>query len=132
MSQERICMADKILIIDDNEMSRKLFGFLLKKAGYEVFEAEDGQQGVELARQVIPDLILMDIQMPGMNGITALKVIGAIEDTREVPVIAITSYTMKGDREYFLSEGFVDYISKPIDNEVFLTSIKNTLAIYYG
>ena len=121
-------MAAKILIIDDNAMNRKLFGFLLRKAGYEVLEAEDGKQGVEQAKEVIPDLILMDIQMPGgMDGIAALKAIRTIEAISEIPVIAVTSYTMKGDRESFLSEGFVDYISKPIDSEAFLASIKNIL-----
>lgn len=125
-------MADKILIIDDNAINCKLFGFLLQKAGYEVFEAEDGQQGIELAKKVIPDLILMDIQMPGMDGVATLKALGGIELLREIPVIAITSYTMKGDREYFLSQGFVDYLSNPIDRELFLASIKNILAISHG
>lgn len=120
-------MAEIILIIDDNAINRKLFGFLLKKAGYEVMEAEGGKQGVELAQKIIPHLILMDIQMPHMDGITSLKAMRAMEATREIPAIAITSYAMKGDRERFLAEGFVDYISKPIDNEVLLTSIKNTL-----
>lgn len=125
-------MADKILIIDDYAMNRKLFGVLLEKAGYEVLEAENGKQGVALAKEIIPGLILMDIQMPGMDGITALKAIRKIEATSGIPVIAITSYAMKGDRERFLSEGFVDYIAKPIDREVFLTSIKNTLERYHG
>ena len=117
----------KILIIDDNAMNRKLFEFLLKKAGHEVFEAEDGKQGVERAKTVIPTLILMDIQMPGMDGISALKALRKNESTGNIPVIAITSYAMKGDRERFLSEGFVDYISKPVDNKVFLASVKTTL-----
>ena len=117
----------KILIIDDNAMNRKLFCFLLKKAGHVVFEAEDGRQGVERAKTVIPTLILMDIQMPDMDGIAALKAIRENEATSNIPVIAITSYAMKGDRERFLSEGFVDYISKPIDNEVFLASVMTTL-----
>ena len=125
-------MADKILIIDDNAMNRKLLGFLLEKAGHEVFEAEDGRRGVALAKEIIPGLILMDIQMPDMDGISALKAIREIEAAREIPVIAITSYAMKGDRERFLSEGFVDYISKPIDNETFLISVKTTLDRYHG
>jgi CheY-like chemotaxis protein len=125
-------MGHKILVIDDNAMNRKLFGFLLKNAGYEVFDAEDGRQGVALAAKIIPALILMDIQMPGMDGIAALKAIREQEPLRNIPVIAITSYAMKGDRERLLSEGFVDYISKPIDNDVFLASIKNTLERYYG
>jgi len=117
----------KILIIDDNAMNRKLFCFLLKKAGHELFEAEDGKQGVERAKTVIPTLILMDIQLPDMDGVAALRALREYEATGHIPVIAITSYAMKGDRERFLSEGFVDYISKPIDNEVFLASVKTTL-----
>lgn len=117
----------KILVIDDNMMNRKLFNFLLKKAGHDVFEAEDGRQGVERAKTVMPTLILMDIQMPDMDGVTALKAIREHAATAGIPVIAITSYAMKGDRERFLSEGFVDYLSKPIDNEVFLASVKTAL-----
>lgn len=116
-----------ILVIDDCATNRKLFRFLLKKAGYEVIEAEDGRQGIELAQAVIPRLILMDIQMPHMDGIAALKAILAIEATREIPMIAITSYAMQGDRERFLAEGFVDYLSKPIDSAGFLTAIKNII-----
>lgn len=132
LNQKRACMAHKILIIDDNAMNRKLFGFLLKTAGYEVFEAEDGRQGVALATEIIPGLILMDIQMPDMDGITALKAIREQEPLRSIPVIAITSYAMKGDRERFLSEGFVDYISKPIDSDTFLISIKTTVERYHN
>lgn len=120
-------MAHKILVIDDNAMNRKLFGFLLKNAGCEVFEAEDGRQGLERAKTVAPALILMDIQMPDMDGISALKALRENEATGSIPVIAITSYAMKGDRERFLSEGFIDYISKPIDNEAFLASVKIAL-----
>ncbi len=131
-SREKKYMADKVLIIDDNALNRKLFGFLLKKAGYDVFEAEDGKQGVERAKEIIPDLILMDIQMPDMDGIAALKAIREAEAAGKIPVIAVTSYAMKGDRERFLSEGFVDYISKPIDNDAFLGSVKTTLERYHG
>ncbi len=125
-------MAHKILVIDDNAMNRKLLGFLLKTAGYEVFEAEDGRQGVAQATEITPGLILMDIQMPDMDGITALKAIREQETLRRIPVIAITSYAMKGDRERFLSEGFIDYISKPINNETFLASVKTTLERYHN
>ena len=116
-----------ILVIDDCAINRKLFGFLLKKAGYEVMEAEDGRQGIELAQAVIPRLILMDIQMPNMDGSAALKALLVIEATREIPVIAITSHAMQGDRERFLAEGFVDYLSKPIDSAGFMTTIQNIL-----
>ncbi len=120
-------MATIILVIDDCAINRKLFDFLLKKVGYEVREAEDGRQGIELAKHVIPRLILMDIQMPDMDGITTLKAIQAIEATREIPVIAITSHAMQGDRERFLAAGFVDYLSKPIDSAGFLTNIQNII-----
>jgi len=125
-------MAHKILVIDDNAMNRKLFDALLKHAGYEVYEAEDGKQGVELAKTVIPTLILMDIQMPGMDGISALKALREHEATAGIPMIAITSFAMKGDRERFLSEGFIDYISKPIDYKDFLASVKTTLERYHN
>jgi len=120
-------MPEKILVIDDNKMNRQLFGFLLNKLGYDVHEAEDGDSGFELAKQVIPSLILMDIQMPGRDGSEALKALREIEATRKIPVIAITSYAMKGDRERFLAEGFIDYISKPIDNRSFISSVKAAL-----
>ncbi|HCC54300.1 MAG TPA: hypothetical protein DEQ20_05155 [Desulfobulbaceae bacterium] len=116
-----------ILVIDDCATNRKLFGFLLKKVGYEVMEAEDGKQGVERAQQVIPRLILMDIQMPHMDGITALHAMQASEATKKIPVIAITSHAMQGDRERLLAEGFADYLSKPIDSTGFLTTINNIL-----
>ena len=125
-------MAETILIVDDHAMNRKLFRVLLEKSGYEVVEAEDGKEGFDLAKKVIPSLILMDIQMPGMDGITALKAIREMDATREIPVIALTSYAMQGDRERFLAEGFVDYISKPIDGKLFLATVRNTLAQYHG
>jgi CheY-like chemotaxis protein len=96
--------------------------------------ASTGREGIDrVAGAGEPfDAVLMDIQMPDMDGITALKAIREQEPLRSIPVIAITSYAMKGDRERLLSKGFVDYISKPIDNEVFLTSIKYTLERHYG
>lgn len=125
-------MVDTILIVDDNAMNLKLVRVLLEKAGYKVIEAKNGEQSVELAKKVIPDLILMDIQMPVMDGTTALNAILEIETTRDIPVIALTSYAMKGDQERFLSEGFVGYISKPIDIKMFVTLIENIMKQYHG
>lgn len=125
-------MAKKILVIDDNKINRKLFRFLLEQAGYEVFDAEDGAAGARLAGEIIPHLVIMDVQMPVMDGITALKTIHDNIATSTIPVIASTSYAMKGDRERFMAEGFVDYIAKPVDNASFLSSIKITLERYYG
>ncbi|MBI5196534.1 MAG: response regulator [Nitrospirae bacterium] len=104
-----------VLIADDDAKNRKLFKVALRDSGCEIVEAEDGEQCVKLTKEKLPDLILMDIQMPVMDGITALKTLIADPATSKIPVIAVTSYAMKGDRERFLAEGFVDYIPKPID-----------------
>ncbi|TAN41003.1 MAG: response regulator [Nitrospirae bacterium] len=125
-------MTERILIVEDNAMNMKLFRFLLVTAGFEVIEADDGESGMELAKMYIPDLVLMDIQMPKMDGLTALQNLRADGSTRRIPVIATTSYAMKGDRERFLTEGFTDYISKPIDNDEFLKTVKTTLERYHG
>ncbi|MBI4838450.1 MAG: response regulator [Nitrospirae bacterium] len=108
-----------VLIADDDTKNRKLFRVALQSYGYKTIEAEDGKQCVKLAKETLPDLILMDIQMPVMDGITALKTLIADPATSKIPVIAVTSYAMKGDRERFLAKGFVDYIPKPIDIKKF-------------
>lgn len=105
----------KILIADDNEMNRSLIVALLQRKGHEVLEAEDGAQAVKLAKGHIPDLIIMDIQMPVLDGVTALRMLRADESVKKIPVIAVTSYAMKGDKERFLNAGFDSYISKPIN-----------------
>lgn len=107
----------KILIADDNEMNRSLMVALLQRSGHEVLEAADGAQAVRLAKEHIPDLIIMDIQMPVLDGITALRMLRADESAKKIPVIAVTSYAMKGDREKFLKAGFDSYISKPINTK---------------
>ena len=114
----------KILIVDDDAKIRKLLRVVLQSSGYETIEAENGERGIKLAKENIPNLILMDIQMPVMDGISALKIIRLDESTKSIPVIAQTSYAMKGDREKFLAEGFDSYISKPIDVKEFIEIIK--------
>jgi len=106
---------NKILIIEDNEKNLKLFSVITKSLGYEILTAMNGEEGVNMAKENAPDLILMDIQMPVMDGITALNILKSDEKTKNIPVIALTSYAMTGDRERFLGLGFSDYISKPID-----------------
>ncbi len=118
---------NKILIVDDNEMNRKLFRSLLQKNGFETIEAEDGAAGSKMAKEHLPSLILMDIQMPVIDGLTALKAIRAAPETASIPIIALTSYAMKGDKEKFLAEGFDGYISKPIDKSAFITAILKVL-----
>lgn len=109
----------KILIVDDNEKNRKLLKTIIESHGYETIEADNGKEGVRLARESKPLLILMDIQMPVMDGIEAAKILKSENEMADIPIIAVTSYAMKGDREKFLATGINDYIAKPIDvNEV--------------
>lgn len=114
----------KILIVDDDAKTRKLLRAMLQNSGYEIIEAENGEQGIKLAKENIPDLILMDIEMPVMDGMSAFKVIRADESTKNISVIALTSYAMKGDKEKFLAEGFNSYIAKPIDVKEFMKIVK--------
>jgi two-component system cell cycle response regulator DivK len=109
-------MANKsILIVEDNPMNLKLIRDVLKIEGYETLEAESGETGVELARERHPAVILMDVNLPQMDGREAMKILKADASTRQIPIIAVTSLAMKGDRERLLAAGFDGYISKPID-----------------
>lgn len=117
----------RVLIVDDDAKIRKLLRVALQSSGYETIEAENGERGIKLAKENIPDLILMDIQMPVMDGISALKIIRLDESTKSIPVIAQTSYAMRGDKEKFLAEGFDSYISKPIDVKEFLRRIEEII-----
>jgi two-component system cell cycle response regulator DivK len=107
-------MPHKILIIEDNENNRCLFRDILIFYGYKVSVASDGQEGVALAREQMPDLILMDIQMPGMDGLTAAGILKGDPATSGLKIVAVTSFAMQGDQEKILAAGFDGYLSKPI------------------
>ena len=107
-------MSHRILIIEDNENNRCLFRDILVFHGYKVTVASDGQEGVALARELKPDLILMDIQMPGMDGMTAGCILKGDPATSGLKIVAITSFAMRGDQEKILAAGFDGYLSKPI------------------
>jgi len=107
-------MPHRILIVEDNENNRSLFRDILTFHGYEVSVAADGQEGVALARELMPDLILMDIQMPGMDGMTAGGILKGDPATSNLKIIALTSFAMRGDQEKFLAAGFDGFLSKPI------------------
>lgn len=109
----------KILVVDDNQTNVKLFRAVLRQKGHDVIEADDGLKGVEAAVREMPDLILMDIQMPVMDGLQAFERLKSGPETANIPVVALTSFAMKGDREKFLGLGFADYMSKPIDIDIF-------------
>lgn len=117
----------KVLIVEDNEMNLKLFRLIIGSLGYEVFSARNGEEGVRMAKEIMPDLILMDIQMPVMDGITAMDNIRVDENIKNIPVIALTSYAMKGDRERLLQHGFVDYIAKPVRKDSLIMAAKKVL-----
>ena len=108
-------MAGKlILIVDDNEKNVKLARDVLRFAGFETLEAASGEEGIELARERAPDLILMDVRLPGMDGTMAVQLLKSEERTASIPVVALTSFAMKGDRERLIAAGFDGYLEKPI------------------
>jgi len=106
---------EQVLIVEDNERSMKLFRDVLTATGYRTLEATTGTQAVELAIEYAPDLVLMDIQLPDVDGVEALGRLRADERTAPVPVLALTAQAMHGDREHFLAAGFDGYLSKPVD-----------------
>lgn len=116
-----------MLIVEDNEKNLKLFRLIVSSLGHEVLTAANGSEGVAIAREIRPDLILMDIQMPVMDGISAMDFLKSEEATKEIPVIALTSYAMKGDKERFLEHGFIDYLSKPVSKDSLITAVKRIL-----
>jgi len=117
----------RILVVEDNETNMYLIKFMLEKSGYEVIEARESAVGVELAVKEKPDLILMDIQLPDMNGLEATKRIRASEADSEIPIIALTSFAMAGDREKALAAGCTGYIEKPINPDTFISEIEKYL-----
>ena len=120
-------MVMKILIVEDDPKSLYLVRFLLEKAGFTVVEAGDGEEALEKAAEETPDLILMDMQLPKLDGYEATKRIKADAQLRHIPVIALTAYAMKGDREKTLAAGCSSYIEKPIDPTTFVEEVKKYL-----
>jgi two-component system cell cycle response regulator DivK len=116
-----------ILIVDDNGQNRKLARDVLQFAGFRTLEADGGVQGVSLAIEHVPDLVLMDIRMPDMNGTEALRRLRGDERTAQIPIVALTSSTMKGDREQFLDAGFDGYLQKPISVREFPDQVRSHL-----
>jgi two-component system, cell cycle response regulator DivK len=108
-------MPKKILIVEDNEDSRELVVKVLRNKGYEMVEAADGEEALEKAVSEMPDLILLDISLPKLDGYEVAKRLKSREEFREIPIIAFTAHAMKGDREKAIVAGFEGYISKPVD-----------------
>jgi two-component system cell cycle response regulator DivK len=113
----------KILVVDDDPFNLKLAVTVLTQAGHEVLSASGGEVGVALALESAPELVLMDVQMPGMDGVVALKRLRADARTASLKVAALTALAMKGDRERLLQQGFDGYLEKPIRYKEFLASV---------
>ena len=117
----------RILIVEDTAANMKLAVFLLESAGHTVLSATDAEAGLALARSERPDLILMDIQLPGMDGLRATALLKRDESTRAIPVVALTALAMKGDEERLRAAGCDGYISKPLRYREFLSTIAEQL-----
>lgn len=120
-------MSEKILVVEDNDRNRRLMRILLKSRGYEVIEAGTGAEAMSYLSSQLPDLILMDIQLPHTDGLSLTYDIKNDPRTKDIPIIAVTAYAMKGDREKMLKSGCDDYISKPIDTQKLPQTIADVL-----
>ena len=129
MFDEIIMANELILIIEDNEKNRKLCRDVLQVKGYQTIESETAEEGLKLVEQRSPALILMDIQLPGMDGITAMKQLKADPNTQNIPIIAITASAMTNNRTTMLAEGFDGYQTKPISLKDFLAEVQRVLAL---
>ena len=111
-------MSDKnVMVVEDNEKNRKLMRVVLKAKGYNIIEAATGEEALNLLKNQKPDIILMDIQLPGIDGLTLIKEIKASAVTKDIPIIAVTAYAMKGDEQKILDTGCNAYVSKPINTQ---------------
>ena len=120
-------MSKKILIVDDNQDSRELVAKVLKNKGYQTTEVADGEEALERAVSEKPDLILLDISIPKIDGYEVARRLKSQEEFRDIPIIALTAHAMKGNREKVIVEGFEGYISKPIDVRKFPEQVRSYL-----
>ncbi len=120
-------MSKKVLIVEDNELNMKLFHDLLDSQGYETLQTREGLSAMALARQHMPDLILMDIQLPEISGLEVTKWLKDDEELAHIPIVAVTAFAMKGDEERIRQGGCEAYISKPISVVHFLETVRKHL-----
>jgi two-component system, cell cycle response regulator DivK len=117
----------KVLVVEDNEANLELFLDILEIGGYECIHTSEGAEAIEIAAKELPDLILLDIQLPGIDGLSVIKALRSMPVTKDIKTIALTAYAMKGDREMFLEKGFDGYIPKPVAVKSFLQTVKEYL-----
>jgi CheY-like chemotaxis protein len=120
-------MKTKILIIEDNEQNMYMLTYLLESENYEIIQAYDGIAGIIAAKDNKPEIILLDIQLPGMDGYTVAMRLKENEELRDIPIIAVTSYAMPGDREKAIESGAIGYIEKPINPDTFISQMESYL-----
>ncbi len=121
-------MSDKkILLVEDNPVNRRLAEFLLRSQGYQVRSATTAQEAFDTIKDERPDLIMMYVQLPAMDGMEAKRKLKEEPTTRDIPIVAVTSYAMKGDREKALAAGCAGYITKPIDKDTFVREVATVL-----
>jgi two-component system cell cycle response regulator DivK len=121
-------MTTQVLLVEDTPANMKLATMLLVKAGYRVLQADNAGDGMALARRHLPELILMDIQLPGMDGLAATRELKSAEATRHIRIVALTAFAMKGDEEKMIAAGCDGYIAKPIQYKNFLAEVERILA----
>lgn len=117
-----------VLVVEDTAANMKLVSMLLDKAGYRVLQARNADEGIALARAHLPDLVLMDIQLPGMDGLTATRILKEDAATCRLTVVALTAFAMKGDEERIIASGCDGYIAKPIQYRQFLAAVERFVA----
>lgn len=117
----------KILIVEDNQVNLELFMDILHVGGYECLYTSKGEEAIDIAKREMPDLVLLDIQLPGVDGLTVGKILKSHDGTKNIKVIALTAYAMKGDKEMFLEQGFDGYIPKPVKMKDFLEAVEGYL-----
>ena len=117
-----------ILVVEDNPLNMELIADILGTEGYQIYQAFNSEEALTLLKKIKPDLILMDIQLPGMDGLTLTRLLKGRDDFKHIPIVAVTAHTMKGDREKALQSGCDGYISKPIDVKVFPSVIESFIS----
>lgn len=117
----------KILVVEDNLVNLELFIDLLNVGSYECLYTTKGEEALDIAKKERPDLVLLDIQLPGVDGLTVRKILKSHDETKNIKIIALTAYAMKGDKEMFVEQGFDGYIPKPVKMKEFLSAIEDYL-----
>jgi CheY-like chemotaxis protein len=113
-----------VLVVEDNEMNMQLVEYLLEEGGFDILKASSGEEALQLTHDQTPDLVLMDIHLPGMDGLSVVRQMKEDSRTKMIPILALTAHAMRGDRDRFLQAGCDGYISKPIDVKTFVPSIQ--------